>query len=116
MECSLIIAPPSVIGSDWLNRLAPYSVGYASGWMLGGKGFRRNGIDKGFAISDHADWDALNLAVKQTGAENIYVTHGFTFNFVNWLRRIGYNAFELKELEASINRKTTPKQLTLFDL
>ena len=92
---SLIIAPPSVIGSDWLNVLPEYSLGFASGWMTAG-GRPRRGVHAGFAISDHADWDGLNTAIEQTGAENIYVTHGYTTTLINWLRRNGKKAYDLK--------------------
>ncbi len=112
---SLIIAPPSVIESEWLNGLEHFSVGYASGWMIFGKGKRSKGIDSGFALSDHADWDGLNYAVKETGAENIFVTHGYTTVFTGWLRKIGYNAHELKELTGkNFENITSDVQLKLF--
>jgi len=98
LEGALIIAPPSVISSDWLKQYEPYSAGFASGWMIHGRGRSPKGTDIGFAISDHADWEGLNQAVKNTGAENIYVTHGFTSVFVRHLIKSGYNAFELKSL------------------
>jgi putative mRNA 3-end processing factor len=47
---------------------------------------------RGFVISDHADWPALNEAIQATGAENIYVTHGYTDIFARWLNNQGYNA------------------------
>jgi putative mRNA 3-end processing factor len=53
---------------------------------------RRRGFDRGFVLSDHADWPALNAAIKETGAENIYVTHGYTDIFNNWLNEQGYNS------------------------
>ncbi len=95
---AMIIAPPSVTGSDWLEQFAPLSVGFASGWMILGGGRSKKGTDIGFALSDHADWDGLNHAVKETGAENIYVTHGYTSVFVRHLQKSGYNAHELKSL------------------
>ena len=48
--------------------------------------------DRGFALSDHADWDGLLTAIKATEAENIYVMHGFVNTLVNHLRGAGYNA------------------------
>ncbi|MBK8553697.1 MAG: ligase-associated DNA damage response exonuclease [Ignavibacteria bacterium] len=93
---SLIIAPPSAIGNPWLRKFEPYSLGYASGWMNIRGAKRREGIDIGFALSDHADWNELNTAVKETGAEKIYVTHGYTAVFVKWLCENGFNAEELK--------------------
>jgi len=112
---ALIIAPPSIIGHKGLVKLMPYSTGFASGWMLHGKGWSRRGTDIGFALSDHADWDGLNYAVKETGAENIYVTHGYAEVFVRHLNKSGYNAFELKKL-GNEDTENQPKdtQLNLF--
>jgi putative mRNA 3-end processing factor len=94
-EGALIIAPPSAAGNNWLNKFEPYSLGFASGWM-NVRGFkRRQSIDRGFALSDHADWTGLNEAVKETGADKIYVTHGYTSVFVKWLKEKGYDADEL---------------------
>lgn len=93
---SLIIAPPSAIGNSWLKKFEPYSLGNASGWMNVRGAKRRQALDIGFALSDHADWDGLNKAVKETGAEKIYATHGYTSVFVKWLRENGYDAYELQ--------------------
>ncbi|MEM1391394.1 MAG: DNA ligase-associated DEXH box helicase, partial [Pseudomonadota bacterium] len=43
-------------------------------------------------ISDHADWAGLNEAIAETGAENVYTTHGYTDIFARWLNEKGYNA------------------------
>jgi putative mRNA 3-end processing factor len=53
---------------------------------------RRRAADRGFIVSDHADWVGLNDAVKATGAERIFVTHGYTSVFSRWLCEQGYNA------------------------
>jgi putative mRNA 3-end processing factor len=53
---------------------------------------RRRAADRGFVVSDHADWTGLNSAIKETGAENIYVTHGYTDIFTRFLNEEGYNA------------------------
>ena len=89
---ALILAPPSVLGSKWLTRFGDTSEAFASGWM-GIRGIRRRrSVDRGFVISDHADWDGLNTAVSATGAENIYVTHGYTEVFSKWLKSLGYHS------------------------
>jgi putative mRNA 3-end processing factor len=93
---AMIIAPPSAMGTPWLNKFDPYSLGYASGWMNVRGAKRWQAIDIGFPVSDHADWPDLNEAIKQTGAETVYVTHGFTAVFVRWLREQGMDAYELK--------------------
>lgn len=93
---ALVLCPPSALGSPWLRKFFPYSVGVASGWMTLRGTRRRRGADRGFALSDHADWDELNKAVKETGSENIYVTHGYTEVFSKWLNENGWNAQEVK--------------------
>jgi putative mRNA 3-end processing factor len=89
---ALVITPGSAIGTPWTNKMKPYSTAMASGWMQL-RGWRRRGnIDKGFVLSDHADWDALLLAVKETGAERVIATHGYTDVFSQYLRSVGYDA------------------------
>ena len=53
---------------------------------------RRRAADRGFVISDHADWAGLNSAIRTTGAERIFVTHGYTTIFRRWLAEQGYDA------------------------
>ncbi len=93
---SLIIAPPSAAGSAWLKKFNPHSLGVASGWMAVRGAKRWQSADKGFALSDHADWQGLNWAIKETGAERVVVTHGFTDVFCKWLNENGYNARTVK--------------------
>ena len=89
---ALVIAPPSAFGSSWARRFAQASTGFASGWMQLRGVRRRRAMDRGFVVSDHADWPELHRAIKDTGAENIYVTHGYTDIFARHLNEIGYNA------------------------
>lgn len=98
VNSSLIIAPPSALHSPWIRRLRPYSIGIASGWMKIRGTKRRRAADRGFVISDHADWPALNQAVEATGAEKVYVTHGYTASFSRWLREKGIEAHEVETL------------------
>ena len=55
-----------------------------------------NARDRGFVLSDHADWPELNTAIRETGAETVYVTHGFSQEFTRWLNETGMNAVTLK--------------------
>lgn len=89
---AIIIAPPSASGSAWIKKFKPYSEGLASGWMALRGAKRRRNVDRGFVLSDHADWKGLNLAVKESGAEDIYVTHGYRHAFSKWLNEQGLNA------------------------
>jgi putative mRNA 3-end processing factor len=93
---ALIIAPPSALSTPWLKRFDPYSIAIASGWMRLRGARRRRAADRGFVLSDHADWDELNEAVKACGAERVYVTHGYTAAFTRWLNESGLEAYEGK--------------------
>ena len=53
---------------------------------------RRRAADRGFVLSDHADWEGLNKAIAETGAERIFATHGYTQIFRRWLQDQGYDA------------------------
>lgn len=89
---ALVLAPPSALGSAWARKFGTQENAFASGWMqLRGVRRRRAG-DRGFVISDHADWQGLLNTIKETGAENIYVTHGYTDIFTRYLTENGWNA------------------------
>ena len=93
---SIIIAPPSGDNFLRMKRFENVSRAFASGWMQV-RGTRRwRPADRGFVLSDHADWDGLINTIKETGAERIFVTHGYVSPFVRWLKENGWNAFPLK--------------------
>jgi putative mRNA 3-end processing factor len=89
---ALIVAPPSVQSSPWLKRFGEGSDAFASGWMALRGTRRRQGLDRGFALSDHADWPGLQRAIAATGAERVIVTHGYEATLVRWLREQGLQA------------------------
>ncbi len=89
---ALVIAPPGAMNSKWMSKFKPVSTGMASGWMNLRGARRRQNYDRGFVLSDHADWDGLNSAVKATCAEKIFVTHGYTEIYAKWLNEKGYDA------------------------
>lgn len=91
----LVIAPPSAAGSNWMKRFEPYSTAFASGWMQVRGHKCRRAMDKGIVMSDHADWTGLLEAVKASGAEKVYATHGYTAAFVRYLQESGIDAAEL---------------------
>jgi putative mRNA 3-end processing factor len=49
-------------------------------------------VDRGFVMSDHADWQGLQQAIKGTGAERVFVTHGSVAIMVRWLTENGLDA------------------------
>jgi putative mRNA 3-end processing factor len=89
---ALILAPPSALGSPWMKKFKPFRVAIASGWMSLRGARRRRNVDRGFVLSDHADWNELNRAVIASGADKIFVTHGYTDIFSNWLNERGMDA------------------------
>lgn len=93
---SLIVAPPSAQASTWLRRFGSQSTGFASGWMMVRGARRQRAVDRGFVMSDHADWPELLTAIEATGAETVYVTHGFAPEVVRWLNEHGQHAEALK--------------------
>ena len=92
----VIIAPPAVQNSNWLKKFEPIRNGVVSGWMSLRGARRRRNADKGFVLSDHADWEGLNEAISLTGAENVFVTHGYTDILSKWLIDKGLNAQPLE--------------------
>lgn len=105
---ALVLAPPSALGSAWMRRFGPASTAVASGWMAVRGIRRRRGADRGFVLSDHADWRGLNDAIAATGAGRVLVTHGYTAIFARWLGEQGYDAgvleteFEGESLDAEV--------------
>lgn len=93
---SLVVCPPSAIGSPWMRKFLPYSLGIASGWMNLRGARRRRGADRGFVLSDHADWNELNTAVKESKAERVFVTHGYADVFSQWLNENGMESGVVK--------------------
>ncbi|HMQ05956.1 MAG TPA: ligase-associated DNA damage response exonuclease [Saprospiraceae bacterium] len=89
---ALVLVTPGSIQSSWFKRLKNHSLGYASGWMNLRGVKRRRGVDVGFVLSDHADWDGLIQAIEATGADSIYVTHGYTQIFSRFLNENGWDA------------------------
>jgi putative mRNA 3-end processing factor len=89
---ALVIAPPSAAGSPWMKRFGDYSDAFASGWMQLRGARRRRGVDRGFVLSDHADWPGLMSAISATGAERVIVTHGSIPVLVRWLCQNGLDA------------------------
>jgi putative mRNA 3-end processing factor len=89
---ALVLAPPSAAGSSWMRRFGDYADAFASGWMRLRGARRRRGVDRGFVLSDHADWPGLCSAISATGAQRVFVTHGNVAVLVRWLNEQGLDA------------------------
>ncbi len=93
----LVIAPPSAEGLRRTRRFRDAQTGFVSGWMQGGARDAR--YDRGFALSDHADWPQLVATVRESGARTVYVTHGESLALARHLRQsLGIEALPLTAL------------------
>lgn len=89
---ALVLCPPSAAASPWIRRFGEFSDAFASGWMQLRGARRRGGHDRGFVLSDHADWPGLLGAIGATGAQRIIVTHGSVSVMVRHLQSQGLDA------------------------
>lgn len=89
---ALVLAPPSAASGSWLRSLGPTSTAFASGWMRIRGTRRRRAADRGFVLSDHADWGGLLEAIEATGAGRVELTHGTTGAMTRYLQERGLDA------------------------
>jgi putative mRNA 3-end processing factor len=92
LKRALVVCPPSAAASPWIRRFGDASTAFASGWMQLRGARRRGGWDRGFVLSDHADWPGLMSAIGSTGANRIVVTHGSVPVMVRYLTEQGLQA------------------------
>ncbi|NBD22194.1 ligase-associated DNA damage response exonuclease [Aquabacterium fontiphilum] len=93
---ALVLAPPSAARGRLSRHLQHARDGLASGWMQLRGARRRAGVDRGFVLSDHADWPGLVQAIGATGAERVIVTHGQEAVLVRWLQEQGLDASSME--------------------
>ncbi|QDU71859.1 ligase-associated DNA damage response exonuclease [Mucisphaera calidilacus] len=92
---ALVLAPPAARNTTWIRKLTPVSTAAASGWMTVRGRRRHDALDRGFVISDHADWPGLLQTIRDTGARRVGLTHGNTETLVRYLRESGVDAFAI---------------------
>jgi len=95
-KSGVVIAPSGAEQSPWIQRFQPFEVGICSGWMQVRGNVRRRNADAGYALSDHADWPGLLSAIRATGAEKVFVTHGFQAALSRYLNELGIQAAEVR--------------------
>jgi len=91
---ALVIAPPSAQNTPWMRKFAPFATAFASGWMQMRGAKRRRNVDRGFVMSDHADWNGLLRTVAETGASAVTVMHGFPNSLSRYLTEQGVEAVD----------------------
>jgi putative mRNA 3-end processing factor len=72
----IVIAPPSALQDRWTRRLTDPVAAFASGWMRVRGRARQRGVELPLVISDHCDWPELIATIGESGAEEVWVTHG----------------------------------------
>ncbi len=75
-----------------MRRFGDHSSALASGLMRIRGARRRRAYDRGFALSDHADWNGLVDTIAETAAEQVFVTHGYTEQLARFLTERGVDA------------------------
>tara|TARA_Y100000034_G_scaffold136654_2_gene214646 strand:- start:52412 stop:53425 length:1014 start_codon:yes stop_codon:yes gene_type:complete len=98
VQNKIVVLPPALLGSRMLKRIPNAATAICSGWMQIRGNRRWRGVDAGFVISDHADWDGLLQTIKETEAEKVYVTHGYQAVLSKYLNEKGIYAKELNTL------------------
>ena len=88
----LVLAPLSARGTPWMRRLGEISDAFASGLMRVRGVRRQRGYDRGFVLSDHADWPALLKTIEETRAERVLATHGHAEPLARYLRERGFDS------------------------
>lgn len=88
----LVLAPLSARGTPWMRRLGDHSDAFASGLMRVRGVRRQRAFDRGFVLSDHADWPALLGTIAESGASRVLATHGYAEPLARHLRELGLEA------------------------
>jgi putative mRNA 3-end processing factor len=93
---AIIICPPSATRDIWARRFPDPVTAFASGWMRVRARAKQGGIELPLVISDHSDWDELGQTILDTGAGEVWVTHGQEDALVHWCGTRGIRAKPLR--------------------
>lgn len=96
LQGQIILCPPSAIQDVWSRRFDDPVTAFASGWMRIRARAKQRGVELPLVISDHADWDGLRATIRETGASEIWVTHGQEDALVHWCKAQGLDAKALR--------------------
>ncbi len=81
---AIVLGPPSAFNSSWIRRFPDPLIAFASGWMQIRQRMKQRGVELPLVISDHCDWEELTVTIRETGASEIWVTHGREEALVRW--------------------------------
>ena len=85
----LVLAPLSARGTPWMRRLGDISDAFVSGLMRVRGVRRQRAFDRGFVLSDHADWQQILLTISETGAARVLASHGHAEPLARYLASQG---------------------------
>jgi putative mRNA 3-end processing factor len=92
----IVLAPPAALADRWTRRLPEPVIALASGWMRVKQRAKARGVELPLVISDHTDWDELTATLHETGAGEIWVTHGREEALVHYAATHGLKARALQ--------------------
>ncbi|MBN9669347.1 ligase-associated DNA damage response exonuclease [Roseibium aggregatum] len=92
LQGEIVLCPPGQLTDRWARRFGDPVTAMASGWMRVRARARQRGAELPLILSDHADWDDLCRTIEETGAGQIWVTHGAEEALVHWCNLNGRNA------------------------
>jgi putative mRNA 3-end processing factor len=93
---AIVLCPPSALRELWARKFPDPVAVAASGWLRVRARARQGGVELPLVVSDHADWDELRRTILDTGAEEIWVTHGEEDALVHWCGTAGLKARPLR--------------------
>lgn len=89
---AIVVGPPSAFADRWARRLPDPMSCFASGWMRIRQRAKQGGVELPLIISDHGDWDELTRTIEETGAREVWATHGREEALVRWCELQGIAA------------------------
>ena len=89
---AIVVGPPAAFADRWARRFPDPVACFASGWMRIRQRAKQRGVELPLIISDHADWDELTATITETGAGEVWVTHGREEALVRWCELQGIAA------------------------
>ncbi len=89
---AIVLCPPSAIQDVWSRKFPDPVASFASGWMRVRARARQKGAELPLCISDHSDWPDLCRTIRETGAGEVWVTHGQEDALVHWCGTQGIKA------------------------
>ncbi len=89
---AIVVGPSSAFADRWARRFPDPISCFASGWMRIRQRAKQGGVELPLIISDHSDWDELIGTIVETGASEVWVTHGREEALVRWCELAGIAA------------------------